>query len=253
MRSVIARVIRNTRVQDTSYILDMHEWIWEAMNMMRTQQIMEHKVKVLHIDFHKAKLPSGLDTLDAVQFQGYRLPMGNGVRSVEMEVKAMAPDPMFQSLPQAQLQKDVTVPAYKRMVETVKSYPVLPGEYYKIDDPGYITTSFAEGDVVLYYQSIPVDEDGMPKIPDNENYKQAIYWYVRAMMIGAGFQDKTFTYDHCFQQFEQLYAPRAVNEIRYPSPDKVEQSLKNHVRLLPNAGYYDSFFRVDNHESDYRL
>ena len=251
MKSVIARVIRNTRVQDTSYIADMHDWIWEAMGMLKTKQTLRHTYEDIIVDFHKAKLPCCLVYIDAVEGNGFRVPLNNGLRAPERETSSNIPAPVFQSLPVGQLTGDVTEKSYKQRVLTVKSLPVAPGSYYKLDDPGYITTSFADGVITVYYTQYPTDEDGLPLIPDNENYKQALYWYVRAMMIGAGYEDRVFSYEQCFEQFERIYGPRAVGEIRYPSPDQMEAHLRSSIRLLPAANYYDNFFRVDVAERKY--
>jgi hypothetical protein len=89
-----------------------------------------------------------------------------------------------------------------------------------------------------------VDADGLPLIPDNENYKQALYWYVRAMMIGSGYPDKQFTYEQCIQQHEH-YAARAMGEITYPSPDDMENIKNTLVRFIPPPNYWENFFRTD--------
>ena len=253
MRSVIARIIRNTRVQDTSFIADMHDWLWEAIGMLKTRYTLQAQVHGLTIDFHKGKLPSGTVVLDAVQYKGRRLSYNNSVRSVNKDFKMLQDSTVFKSLPDEVLQKDDTIASYKKMVQAINASEPAVGVYYKIDDPGYITTSFADGVVTLYTRRIPCDEDGLPLIPDNENYKQALYWYVRAMMIGAGFQDQVFDDDHCFKQFELIYGPRATGEINYPSPDQMEAHLRSSIRLLPDANYYENFFRIDEAETDYRL
>jgi hypothetical protein len=124
-----------------------------------------------------------------------------------------------------------------------------PTDFYTLD-MGYITTSFCDGTVVVHYKAIPTDSDGLPLIPDNENYKQALYWYVRAMMIGSGFKDPVFDEKEMMQRFE-AYAARAINEVSYPSPDQKEQQLKLHVRFIPPANYWENFFRVDQAEKNY--
>jgi hypothetical protein len=253
MKSVIARVIRNTRVQDLSYIADAHEWVWEAMGMLKTKQTLKGVWKPLVVDFHKAKLPCDLVYLEAVECEGNRIPLNNSLRTPSRETAPNLQTPTFQSLPTDGLVGQNEGSAYTRNVTRVTGLAPVEGWYYKLDDPGYITTSFADGELVIYYRAVPTDTDGMPLIPDNENYKQALYWYVRAMMIGAGFEDKQFSYQFCFSQFEEIYGPRAIGEIRYPSPDRMEEHLRASIRLLPAANYYENFFRVDSAERNYDL
>lgn len=85
MRDVITRIIRNTRLKDTSYISDAHEWVYEAMEMMQTQQTLEGHWQDVSITFHKGKLPCGLVWVDAVEYQGKRLPEGGGMRPAEKD------------------------------------------------------------------------------------------------------------------------------------------------------------------------
>jgi hypothetical protein len=118
---------------------------------------------------------------------------------------------------------------------------------------GIINTSFADGYVVVYYRGVKTDEDGFPMVPDNQSYKQALYWYCRSMMIGAGWEDKQFTYKECYEQFEHVYGPRALAEIRMPSPEQMEHRINTFVRFLPNQGYYDSFFNTDRGEAMYDI
>jgi hypothetical protein len=112
----------------------------------------------------------------------------------------------------------------------------------------YINTSFCDGKIRVYYNEIPIDKDGFPLIPDNQNYKQALYWYVRGMMIGAGFTDPVFSYDQCEARCERHMA-RAMGEITYPSVDQAMASMEASNRLIFNDGAFDNFFGDTSAES----
>jgi hypothetical protein len=88
----------------------------------------------------------------------------------------------------------------------------------------------------------------LPLIPDNQNYKEALYLYVRAKMIGSGYQDKVYQEQTLMQRFETI-GRRAINEITYPTPDEKEQQVKTQVRFIPPDNYWENFFRVDSHET----
>jgi hypothetical protein len=254
MRPVIGQVIRNTRVQDSSFIADIHEWIYEAMEMMQTQQTLVGKIAELQVHFHKAKLPCGIRWIDGVEYQGQRLPEGGGGRPAARDRRIPSPTDgigVFQTTNFEQLQTVENHIVYSHQLTDMKDRTALSPTDYYYTEMGYLNTSFPDGTVTLYYRAVPVDEDGMPMIPDNQNYKQALYWYCRAMMIGAGFQDKVFSSDHCFMQWEQIYAPRAISEIRMPSPEQMERRVNTLVRLLPPAGYFDSFFGAQPAEGFY--
>lgn len=124
-------------------------------------------------------------------------------------------------------------------IRTVQNLPVSSETYYTELD--WLNTSFCDGQVRLYFTEIPLDCDDLPLIPDNQNYKQALYWYVRSMMIGAGHKDLVFSFEKCMAFFE-VHAARAIGEITYPSVDQAMSAFENGTRLIFNDGAFDSFF-----------
>jgi len=247
LRDVIGNVIRNTRIQDSSYIADMHEWLYEAIDQLETQFTLVGKVETLKVNFHKAKLPCGLKILDAVQYGGVRLPEGKGVRLAHKDhpVTSTIQPSVFQTV----VGKFEVLQNHEFYATQLIQLNMLQmhGSHYYYTEMGTLNTSFADGEVTIYYQAVEIDEDGYPMIPDNANYKQALYYYCRGMMIGAGWKDPVFDYTTCMTEFER-YGGRALAEIRMPSPDQMERRVKNFVRFIPDAGYYDNFFRASERE-----
>ncbi len=251
LRGVISKVVRNTKLQDASFIPDIHEWLYEAMEMLYVEQSLVGASQKLQIHFHKAKLPCGLVWLDAVEYGGFRLPEGGGVRpaAAHKSFPATADAALFTTnvTTVESVENHVN---YITKLEQVNLLPCNPNQYY-FTEGGVLSTSFENGEITVYYRTVATDEDGFPLIPDNVNYKQALYWYTRAMMIGAGYEDKQFSFDKCMAYFEQVYGPRAIAELRLPSPDQMERRVNNFVRFLPNSGYYESFFDGGSREKMY--
>lgn len=246
---IIARIIRNTRVQDTSYLDDLPEWIAEAMGLMKTKQVLSPKYQDINMYFHKGKLPCDLDHIKAVEYNGCRLKEGNSSKDITTSQDlSRKTDPIYISTLAPTTAPD-GASFWTTKWEDACVLPHHHKHYYQIE-MGYITTSFADGVIRVHYKAMPVDENGMPLIPDNENYKQAIYNYVRAMMIGAGYKDLIFSESVLMQRFE-IYAERAISEITYPSVDSMEDRVNNSVRLIPQANYFDNFFRTDGPEQKY--
>lgn len=248
---VVARVLRNTRVQDMSYIQDMMEWVPEAMTFMRTEYELSREFKDVEINFHKGKLPCGLVYIDAVEYDGHRLSYSSTSKHYSTGHNLKYPS-VTNAIPFASIVKQVENGENNLWVtQTVPYYelPIHNTAFYNLE-LGWITTSFADGCVRLHYRLHPLDENGMPLIPDNESYKEAIYYYVRAKMIGAGYEDKVYREGELMNRFE-TYARRAINEITYPTPDEKEQQVKTQVRFIPPDNYWENFFRVDHHERPY--
>jgi hypothetical protein len=56
------------------------------------------------------------------------------------------------------------------------------GNSYRIQG-NLIYFSFEKGKVTLSYKAIPVDSDGIPLIPDNQNFLMAMEWYVKVRVF----------------------------------------------------------------------
>lgn len=253
MDSVIGRIIRNTRVQDTAYIADMTEWIPEAMEMLQTRQETIGDFCPVEIRFHKGKLPCGLVTIDAVEYKGHRLHYGDSVKNAR---RPNVHDHPERSIPQTWTSNVINYPGptdqsklYFSVLTKVQLEPIHDKHYYQTE-LGTILTDFPDGTVTLYYRATPTDENGLPLIPDNSNYKEALYWYVRGKMIGAGFDDRLVKMEYCDQKFE-FYGARAIAEISYPSPDQMETRVNTFTRLVPKHDYFENYFRVDKPEQFY--
>lgn len=262
---VIARVIRNTRVQDSSYIADMVEWIPEAMGQMITRMPLTYKWSDTEINFHKGKMPCGLIHLAAVEYEGRRLPYSSTAKhyatghvindkntqeasTAQVFTSVIETNPNDTYFDQNNIIWSSTLEPTTNL-NVVTSADRHPSHWYSTE-LDWITTSIIDGTVRLHYMSQPLDDQGLPLIPDNENYKEALYCYTRAKMIGAGFQDPAYKEGDLMQRFE-TYARRAINEITYPTWDQKEQQVKTLARFIPPANYYENFFRVDSHEQTY--
>jgi hypothetical protein len=221
------------------------------MEQLQTQFSLEGKWEPVQINFHKAKLPCGMKYLDGVEYDGHRLREGGGARPAERDRAVTYLDnySAFNSVVDKQTFDGHTL--YVSKLQDVNALQSCTAGAYYYTDMGHINTSFSDGKVILYYRGIKTDEDGFPMIPDNQNYKSALYWYCRGMMIGAGWKDTIFKFDYCIQQFEMLYGPRAIAEIRMPSPEQMDKRINTFVRFIPHQGYYDNFFSTPGPEGTF--
>ena len=268
IEEVIARIIRNTRIFDPSFIIDMNEWIPEAMGMMKTQYQYSPAFMDISVNFHKGKLPCDLVSLQAVEYGGCRLNYSSTVKHYKTGPavgKEQPIVPVFTSEAMAQVSsyvetniiegRPVQTPynniVWRSTLETLAAACSLPlSSHWYQTEMDWLNTSICDGDVRLHYYAIPVDENGLPLIPDNEDYKQALYYYVRAMMIGAGYDDKIFKYEQLMQHFE-THAARAIGQIRYPSLDMKHQQIKTQVRFIPPENYWENYFSVQSPEQEF--
>lgn len=249
---IMARIVKNTRLTDESFLYDIPDWIGEAILKMKTHYALELKCVSLPINMCQVKMPCGIESLAAVLFEGKRiLPTSSDgpLMGVFNEETGTSFDNQFTSIlyaPCSPRNIDETSvnnwPEYVKSSSLVESCSPHPSVRYRVNF-NKLEVGANYGTVTLYYWSVPKDDVGFPMIPDHEDYKTAIYWYVRSMMIGAGYPDKVFNFQYCDQKWE-LYANRAMNDITYPTVDEVEESLILNNRLVDIGTGWGNFFNV---------
>lgn len=251
VREVIARIIRNTGKNLPSELIeDMLEWIPEGIRKLQTKYTLETKFCEMEIRGHAAPLPPDLINLVAVEYEGLRLREGGDVRNLAAEnplnlYRENEPDVYQTDTTQHRDYDPETYPDndYVTQYRGEDLVRVRPDdyiyEYYKIQ-LNCIQTSFDCGTITVHYRALPTCNDGYPLIPDNENYKTALYWYVLSMMLGAGYTHKVFNYVFANAEWEK-YARRAINEITYPTIDTMEKWYRAGTRLVPPEHFYEDF------------
>ena len=253
VKTVIARIIRNTgKNLPSEYIDDILEWIPEGIKKLKTRYTLEPCTLNIEVVDHIGALPSGF-YLEGVQHEGQRLREGGDIR----DLRTLDEDDAFvNGNNELELwETDTTIPKdYSEEAFPDNSYTeerrgedLVPtkksnaqSKYYKLV-PNYIHTSFETGMIKIYGKVLPKDEEGYPLIPDNENYKEALYWYVLMKLMEAGYEHKIFDWNHCHNMFENKYARRAINEIKYPTVDRMERMYRAFIRLVPPEHFYEDF------------
>lgn len=115
---------------------------------------------------------------------------------------------------------------------------------YMINDC-YMFTNFEEGEVELSYMAFPTDEDGLPMVPDNVKYIQAVKAYIaekvgQKMFIQGKMDGQRFNY---LQRERDWYVGAATTAGHLPSIDEMESWKNQFVRLIPNLNLHRDSFR----------
>lgn len=273
-KRVLADIARNTGGKlPSAYHDDILEWLPEGIDMLtRTSTLETNSTPSVGeggefiVKNHVKSLPCDLVTLLAVEDDSGRIiPEGGDITDLRTPTIRYAEgnlsstratvfevDPMTHQtstgLPTTA--PGTTIPIYGEDIRQVTDNKNT-GSYYKISG-NCIQTSFECGFIKLHYLARPLGEDGYPLIPDNQNFRTALYWYVLGMLIGAGFEHPVFNYDKTQANFE-LYAARAIGEITYPSLDEAARINRSFVRLVPPTHFYEDFFTGSEQTQSIRL
>lgn len=260
----MAKVIRNTGYKLPSiYHDDILEWIPEGLRMLGVTNAYVTKSTgncndpdALQVKNHCVRLPRGFQTILAVEDENGRIVSEGGdvtdltnpsTRAHRGAVTEDIRPSVFNTNPNYHQTSDGTpttkpgtsIPLYGEDIQPT-SNSTITNHYYKIQG-NYLQISFEEGFVKIHYLAIDTCKDGYPLVPDNENFTQALYWYVLMMLIGAGYEHKVFSYEKAESEFDK-YAAKAIAEVSYPSLDTAARINRSTIRLIPPYNFYEDFF-----------
>ena len=108
-----------------------------------------------------------------------------------------------------------------------------------------LITSFPEGEVIVAYKAIPVDDEGYPLLVDNSKYLKALELYVKCQLFTLLFELGKIS-QQVLQHTEQEYgwaAGQLSEEFKIPS-DAEMQSITNYITsILPSMRSFDQGFK----------
>lgn len=92
-------------------------------------------------------------------------------------------------------------------------------------DDGFIYTNFDNDAIYMKYWALPLDEDGMPKIPDIEHLERAIQWYIIWQVslqwwFNSSVPDLEKRWQYAEAKYNEYY-DKAKNWIKTPSFNRV--------------------------------
>ena len=109
-----------------------------------------------------------------------------------------------------------------------------------------IFTTFKEGELEIIYRAIPVDEEGLPLIIDNEKYKNALELYIKKDRFTRYF-DQGKLHQNVLQNVQQEYswaAGQLESELKMPSLSEWENISQAHNRLIQKTGEFRKGFET---------
>ena len=113
---------------------------------------------------------------------------------------------------------------------------------YKVQG-NIIYTSFKEGNIEIAYQSIKVDEEGYPMIPDNSSFTRALESYIKKQWFTILF-DLNKINNAVLQNAQQDYAfnvGQAQSDLVRPTIDQMESITNMWNSILPGKHHSTGF------------
>lgn len=230
--TLITKIYRDLGITEEYDTIDLIEWSVEALRFIGAYQQYEQKSACIDIINHKAEIPCDLVALLEVETNGKQLDKASN-NNFNIQAKGSYLDK-----------------PYSYNLNNFDSLPLKLGRLYYLTDgdsfimsKGWIKTSFKEGTLTIKYNAIPTDEDGLPLIPDDESYKEAITSYVKM----KHFYKKAIVEDR-FRWFYQdaevkwnKYCNQAGTKAMMPDVFTLENIKRNFLSYVPRLKSYSNF------------
>lgn len=108
----------------------------------------------------------------------------------------------------------------------------------------YIKCNRRNGYLMVAYQSIPLDIDGYPLIPDDASFIDALYWYIVMKLyypewVSGRIRDAVY-YDA--KRSWNYYSKQAYGNALMPNSDQLESIKNTWLRLVPQLDAHSTFY-----------
>jgi hypothetical protein len=142
---------------------------------------------------------------------------------------------------------DIRISQTRMVTSARKNQDFIP--MYKLNN-NFIFTNFKHGFVEMTYRAYPVDEFGMPMVPDNIRFIKAVEWYLISRLDYKRWRHTRNPGDekvwsHSDSQY-LWYVGSARSAARMPSLDMMESIKRMILRSIPKINEHKTGFQNTN-------
>lgn len=240
LKNVISKVYSGLNIKDEDNLVNIIEWLGEAISKIKADAQLETKQYTLCVENHKAELPCDMVYLEEVDYKGRQMSKASADKLIHHHQSDLGLYNQYFSV-------DIRKLANK-CFEVGQRYVYTDGEYFKIEN-GWFKTSFQKGEVNITYKKFPTDDEGFPLVPEEESYREALFWYVAwkyfyIKKIEASNADFN-KFNHLSLEAEQKwhwYCGQAGSEALMPDLFTLENIKRNFISLVPKLNSFDKSF-----------
>lgn len=279
-KQVLAKVIADYNLaEDDIRISDIKSWIGEGMELIGAINQMDHRVVTVPIEGYQCKLPCDLHQLDSVAYSSSTAgwvpaKKSTGTFSVfnnkcdcnkpEMLIQDTALIPLVKNMfnlidDKEALEKLNEDPNMKKTLQGLINHAtdssvngvLKPG--VKANDcarvqydikPGYLVWNIRDGFAKISYRAIHTDNDGMPMIPDNQTYKEALVYFIGTKLLYPDYIKGAIP-QHVYYNIKNswnFYRKSAYAEAMLPYQDELNNISNTWHTLVPELDNDETFF-----------
>lgn len=275
-KAVIAKVIADLGLDENDIkITDISQWIGEAMQKIGAVTQLDHKVQILKIKDYQVALPCDLEKIDFVAYSNCNcngwIPMKKSTGFFTIhdkidnceECKMLFQDTVLFPLVKSMFNINTDAEALEILNKednlrctlsallntnttcnttgnNTTNFSITPQYIIK---PGYLMSNVRNGYIKISYYGIYTDDEGMPMIPDEPSYFEALYWYVAMKLLYieyfTGRKSQGLYYDA--KNSWNFYRKQAYAEAMMPDQNDLINISKTWHTIVPEIDSYDTF------------
>ena len=231
-KNIISKVKRDFNLDYTDWIYLSPEWIGECISQLEIKIALTMAMSEITVSNYRCNIPCDLEVLLGIEYNGYRLNRNNYISRLNKDVDDTS-DIIYDSL-----YEDNEIIRNRFRGTTLSNI-----ESYSVVGNNVLDFTFEEGDIIIYYKTLPLELDStfniyLPLVPDNANLIECISWYIISKILGRGYLHPVFTYKDALQMFEK-YSSKAKSSLMRLDPDEKERHSKI-WQSLTNVNYHNA-------------
>lgn len=246
---VVARLDNDFNVQTGDWLGRVPQWIYQCLSDLNIYLSWIPAVHIGNVENSVTDLPDGITELIGVEYKGYRLDRkatsqfkltsNTNTGSLAM-IKTNIGVTVTGTLTNVTLDdtlEDIEIQVEKIRIYDASSITELPlsTEYYRLLPTGRIETSFEEGIVYIHHYKFPAGYNERlnsmcPWIPDNEEVKDAVAWYIFRALLQRGYKHPIYEIGHANPRKdpEEIYKKKRLKaRNRAARPDHDEAAIQD--------------------------
>ena len=232
LNTIVAQVYRDLGLTEEYDYIDLVEWSIDALRHINAFEQYDQVEECITINCNRAEVPCNLIALTGIEYNGIQLDKAynNTFNTGKRDLRGK---PSSYNLEQID-----NIP-----LKLGRLYYLSNGESFKIEK-GWIKTSFESGDIKIKYTALKVDDEGLPLIPDEVSYKEAITWYIK-MKYFYKQAIKEDRYRWFYQDAEikwQKYCNQAGSKAMMPDIFTLENIKRNFLSYIPKISSYSNSY-----------
>ncbi len=261
LSEIIERVYKDYAFSEEDFSFeDAAEWAGDALDFIGAPKAYFTLIDCVDIKDHRGELPCDLEKIIQVRENDNKYVMRATTDSFHSSLfipgcpdknENDRSDPICDLDPDCKVGKFDTYPGlssntFDEERDSISStnFDCDPQPTYSVNN-NFIFTSFEDGKVEIAYIAFPVDQNGVPMIPDDRKFVRAVKDYIAHKVTVKLYMKDKISPDK-MQYVEQQYlhsvgAAEARGKI--PDLDQMESWKNNMVRLIPKINHHSGGFK----------